>query len=71
MIFAALSMIAAALLEVERKKNLGFYQDVGEETFFASNTTVFLQIPQYALVGASETFTSISGLHFSIFPNSF
>ena len=55
-------MVAAAVLEVERKKELGFEQTVGDEKFFASNLTVFLQIPQFALVGASEAFTSISGM---------
>ncbi|KAK7111646.1 solute carrier family 15 member 4-like [Littorina saxatilis] len=65
MILAALSMIAAAVVEIERKKHLGFEQVVGDETFYASNVTVFLQIPQFALVGASEAFTSISGLEFA------
>ena len=62
-VLAALSMIAAAILEVKRKENLGFEQTVGEEVFFASNLTVFLQIPQFALVGCSEAFASISGLY--------
>lgn len=65
LVLAALSMIAAALVEIERKKHLGFSQTVGDETFQASNITVFLQIPQFALVGASEAFTSISGLEFA------
>ncbi|XP_076459423.1 solute carrier family 15 member 4-like [Babylonia areolata] len=64
-VLAALSMVAAAVVEIERKDNLGFEQEVGEETFYASNITVFLQIPQFALVGASEAFTSISGLEFA------
>lgn len=65
LVLAALSMIAAAVVEVERKKHFGFNQKVGDETFYSSNITVFLQIPQFALVGASEAFTSISGLEFA------
>lgn len=64
-ILAALSMIAAAVVEIERKDNLGFNQTVGDEVFYASNITVFAQVPQFALVGASEAFTSISGLEFA------
>ncbi|XP_076460129.1 solute carrier family 15 member 4-like [Babylonia areolata] len=64
-VLAALSMLAAALVEMERKKHLGFHQTVGNETFFASNISVFLQVPQYALFGCSEAFTSISGLEFA------
>lgn len=56
-------MIAAAVVETQRKENMGFVQVVGDEKFFASNITVFLQIPQFALVGASEAFTSIAGVY--------
>jgi peptide/histidine transporter 3/4 len=63
MVLAALSMIAAAVVEIERKKHSFFVQEVGDEKFNASSITVFAQIPQFALVGASEAFTSISGWH--------
>ncbi|KAK7442686.1 hypothetical protein BaRGS_00040510, partial [Batillaria attramentaria] len=59
-ILAALSMVVAAVVEIERKDHFGFEQEVGDETFFASNISIFIQIPQFALVGASEAFTSIS-----------
>ena len=59
-------MIAAAVLETQRKENLGFVQVVGDEKFFASNITVFWQIPQFALVGTSEAFTSIAGVYMVI-----
>nr|KAG5685477.1 hypothetical protein BaRGS_013088 [Batillaria attramentaria] len=55
----------AAVVEIERKDHFGFEQEVGDETFFASNISIFIQIPQFALVGASEAFTSISGLEFA------
>ncbi|KAL8604551.1 hypothetical protein ACOMHN_015835 [Nucella lapillus] len=64
-VLAALSMIAAAVVEVERKDHMGFNQTVGEEVFYSSHLSVFLQVPQFALVGASEAFTSISGLEFA------
>ncbi|XP_025095030.1 solute carrier family 15 member 4-like isoform X1 [Pomacea canaliculata] len=65
MVVAASSMIVAAVLEIERKKQLGFQQVVGSETFNASYISVFAQIPQFALVGASEAFVSVSGLEFA------
>lgn len=64
MVVAASSMIVAAVLEIERKKQLGFQQVVGSETFNASYISVFAQIPQFALVGASEAFVSVSGTVF-------
>lgn len=65
LILALLSMVVAGVVEIERKKHFGFEQTVGDETFHASNISIFLQIPQFALVGASEAFTSISGLEFA------
>lgn len=62
LLLAAASMIVAAVVEIERKKHFGFSQKVGDEVFYSSNLTIFIQIPQFALVGASEAFTSISGL---------
>ncbi|KAL8587503.1 hypothetical protein ACOMHN_000909 [Nucella lapillus] len=61
-VLAALAMVAAALVEMHRRNHLGFQQSVGGEAFTASNVTVFLQVPQYALVGCSDAFTSISGM---------
>ncbi|KAL8604550.1 hypothetical protein ACOMHN_015834 [Nucella lapillus] len=64
-VLAALSMIAAAVVEVERKDHMGFNQTVEKEVFYSSHLSVFLHVPQFALIGASEAFTSISGLEFA------
>ena len=64
-ILATMSVVVAGILEIYRKKNLaedgGFEQDLAGDTFNASHISVFAQIPEFALVGASEVFTSISG----------
>ena len=64
-ILSTLSVCVAGVLEIYRKKHLGFHQKVGTETFFASKVTVFLQAPQFVLVGAAEAFTSIAGYEFA------
>ncbi|RUS83662.1 hypothetical protein EGW08_008568 [Elysia chlorotica] len=64
-VLIASSVFVAAGVEIYRKTQLGFEQRVGDETFVAANVSVFLQIPQFFLVGAGEAFTSISGLEFS------
>lgn len=68
-ILATMSVVVAGILEIYRKKNLaadgGFQQDLAGDTFNASHISVFAQIPEFALVGASEVFTSISGLEFA------
>lgn len=68
-ILAALSVVVAGIVEIYRKKSLasdgGFQQDLAGDTFNASHMSVFVQIPEFALVGASEVFTSISGLEFA------
>ena len=56
-----MSVVVAGVLEIERKKHLGFDQSVGTEMFYASHLTVFYQAPQFFLVGAGEAFTSIAG----------
>lgn len=66
MVFAALSVFVAGILEIYRKKDISIIdQKVGEDTFNASSITVFAQIPQFMFIGASEIFTSISGLEFA------
>ncbi|CAL1528966.1 unnamed protein product [Lymnaea stagnalis] len=65
LILSALSVFVAGWVEIERKKVLGFTQIVGDETFFAANMTVFVQVPQFMLVGAGEAFTNIAGLEFA------
>lgn len=65
MILSALSVVVAGILEIYRKQNLsetgGFEQKLSDDTFNSSTLSVFLQVPEFALVGASEVFTSISG----------
>ena len=62
---ATLSVVVAGVVEIYRKKNLasdgGFEQDLAGKTFNASHLSVFIQVPEFALVGASEVFASISG----------
>ncbi|KAH9504090.1 hypothetical protein Btru_067703 [Bulinus truncatus] len=65
LVFSACSVFFAGWVEIERKKHFGFNQVVGEETFYASNRTVFLQIPQYVLIGAGEAFTATAGYEFA------
>ncbi|VDH95549.1 solute carrier family 15 (peptide/histidine transporter), member 3/4 [Mytilus galloprovincialis] len=68
-ILATLSVVVAGILEIYRKKNLastgGVSQDLAGDTFNASTISFFAQVPEFALVGASEVFTSISGLEFA------
>lgn len=64
-ILATLSVVVAGILEIYRKQNLaetgGVIQDLAGDTFNASTISFFAQIPEFALVGASEVFASISG----------
>ena len=62
-----LSMIYAAILEKHRRENAFESQKINivlNTTFNCSNYTVFLQAPQYVLIGFSEFFTSISGMYY-------
>ncbi|CAG2246363.1 PHT [Mytilus edulis] len=66
MILAALSVFVAGILEIYRKKDISIIgQTLAGDTFNASSISVFAQIPQFTLIGASEVFTSISGLEFA------
>ncbi|OWF40362.1 solute carrier family 15 member 4-like [Mizuhopecten yessoensis] len=69
MILAALSVVVAGVLEIYRKQELsesgGIMQELAGDQFNASTLSVFLQVPEFALVGASEVFASISGLEFA------
>jgi peptide/histidine transporter 3/4 len=66
MLLSAGSVFVGGVLEIYRKKNLeetgGIIQDLSGDKYNASTLTMFLQVPQFALVGASEVFTSISGM---------
>jgi peptide/histidine transporter 3/4 len=67
MILAALSVFVAGVLEIYRKENLaetgGIVQELSGQTYNASRLSMFLQVPEFALIGSSEVFTSISGLY--------
>lgn len=63
------SMLYAAILEIFRKRDISangyITQELADKTFNASKLTMFAQIPEFALIGASEVFTSVSGLEFA------
>lgn len=69
MILATLSVTIAAIIEIQRKNIMrdGHYlqQNLSTEVFNASDLSVMVQIPQFALIGASEVFASITGLEFA------
>ncbi|KAH9504087.1 hypothetical protein Btru_067696 [Bulinus truncatus] len=65
LLLSAGSVFVAGWVEIERKKQFGFSQVVGEETFYSSNMSVFLQVPQFVLIGSGEAFTNIAGLEFA------
>ncbi|XP_022090070.1 solute carrier family 15 member 4-like [Acanthaster planci] len=69
MVLAVLSMVIAAGIEFARKANIEEYgyfkQELANKAFNASELSIFAQIPQYTLIGASEVFTSITGLEFA------
>ncbi|XP_076446914.1 solute carrier family 15 member 4-like [Babylonia areolata] len=69
-VLASLSMVVAGVVEIARKDRMEepggtLTQDLGGEKFIASSMSVFVQVPQFALVGASEVFASICGLEFA------
>lgn len=63
MILASLSMVSAGLTETYRRSHVDGLScnNLTTTSYNASSVTVFLQVPQYALIGSSEVFTSISG----------
>lgn len=62
MILASFSVIAAGVLEIVRKEYPMTSQIIANHSFNASSVSVFAQIPQFTLFGASEVFTSVSGM---------
>ncbi|KAL8604549.1 hypothetical protein ACOMHN_015833 [Nucella lapillus] len=69
-VLAAVAMVVAGVVEVARKNRLeqpggSVVQNLGGEDFLAATMSVFVQVPQFALVGASEVFASICGLEFA------
>ncbi|KAL5018748.1 hypothetical protein ScPMuIL_004470 [Solemya velum] len=67
LVLSGLSVFVAGGVEILRKEHLtGDNQQIlAGETFNASSMSVFWQVPQFALVGASEVFASITGLEFA------
>ena len=70
MMLAVLAMMYAGVLEIVRKNDMtnhGYIQQVIlGDNFNASKISMFAQIPEFALIGSSEVFTSISGLRLTI-----
>ncbi|XP_053384777.1 solute carrier family 15 member 4-like [Mercenaria mercenaria] len=68
-ILAGLSMVYAGVLEIVRKKNIANHgyisQTLAGDEFQASHLSMFAQIPEFAFIGSSEVFASISGLEFA------
>ncbi|KAL4230745.1 hypothetical protein ACF0H5_011120 [Mactra antiquata] len=69
MILAACAMLYAAMMEIIRKndiENNGYIeQTLADDHFNASKLSMFAQIPEFAFIGSSEVFASISGLEFA------
>ena len=66
MLLAAASVAVAGVIEIERRKKWVHDgpcpQNVLGDKHNASCLSVFWQVPQFALIGASEVFTSIAGM---------
>ncbi|XP_060577715.1 solute carrier family 15 member 4-like [Ruditapes philippinarum] len=69
MVLAALAMLYAGMMEIIRKNDIrdnGYItQTLSKDEFNASKLTMFAQIPEFAFIGSSEVFASISGLEFA------
>ncbi|CAL1529876.1 unnamed protein product [Lymnaea stagnalis] len=70
MVLASIAMVNAGIVEIYRKEymkedNGTHVQELAGESFNASSMSVFLQIPQFTLIGASEIFTSVTTLEFA------
>ena len=65
MVFAALSMIVAAVIEKYRRDHVNgkLINEFHGKNYNASSMSVFYQLPQYILIGFSEVFTSVSGMN--------
>ncbi|KAK3591729.1 hypothetical protein CHS0354_019498 [Potamilus streckersoni] len=58
---AVLALLYAGGLEIFRKRNNYFIQEINQDVYNASNISVFYQVPIFALLGLSEVWTSVSG----------
>ena len=65
MVFASLAMAVAGIVEKYRLIDVHQHpmsQSISGEVFNASaNVSILAQIPQFALIGLGETFTSVTG----------
>ncbi|BFZ03584.1 hypothetical protein BsWGS_06623 [Bradybaena similaris] len=67
-ILSMIGVLIAGVVEIYRKKDLEEHhivQVLAGENFTASTMSVFVQVPQFALIGASEIFTSVTSLEFA------
>ena len=66
MILAAASVVVAGVVEIKRrdvwKSGHSLNQNVFNESRNASDLNIFLQVPQFMLIGSSEVLTSITGM---------
>ncbi|XP_014769777.1 solute carrier family 15 member 4 isoform X1 [Octopus bimaculoides] len=69
LVLSALSVAVAGIVEIYRVKELrqhgGVVQILANKPYNASRVSIFAQIPQFALIGSSEVFTSVTGLEFA------
>ncbi|XP_005095839.3 solute carrier family 15 member 4 [Aplysia californica] len=70
MVVAALAVIVAGVVEIYRKEAMNepggmHVQTLSDTQFNASSMSVFVQVPQFTLIGISEIFTSITSLEFA------
>ena len=66
MVFSAVAMVAAGVLEIFRKRTIAkdgycLHLVTGDSDFYAADLSILYQIPQYVLIGISEVFTSVAG----------
>lgn len=65
MILATCAILSAGVLEFVRKNDITVRQNISDGCFNVSSLSVFYQIPQFVLMGASEVFTVIAGIEFA------
>lgn len=76
MMFATIAVLVAGIVELQRLKAVWKFpeevccsctinQTIGHTVYRAADMSVFWQVPQYALIGISEVFTSVAALEFA------
>ena len=65
MFLAGCAMVYSAIIEVVRKNDIKEHwyieQSLAGDSFNASKISMFAQVPEFAFIGSSEVFASISG----------